>query len=165
MIFRLFSLLVLVLVLAGCASGPRFAEDDAAALRPWPRDIVTAKPFPIGKKLVWGGEIVRVENLADRSRLEVLAYPLDPNEKPMLDEPSQGRFLLEKPGYLEPADYPPRRLVTVVGVLKQRIEGKVGDAPYRYPVLEAEHIHLWPKRRPGLEWGGVHFGFGITISN
>ncbi len=132
---------------------------------PWPRDIVVLDPFPEGSRMVWGGEIIRVENLPARTRIEILAYPLDGNERPLLDEPSQGRFLVEQEGYLEAADYPSRRLVTVLGVLKRRVDGRVGDAPYRYPLLEAEQIHLWPLRRRGLEWGGIHFGIGVTISN
>jgi outer membrane lipoprotein len=159
----LLTLLLVLAFLAGCASGPPFQRNGDQATQPYPQEVVAAEVFPVGKSLIWGGEIIGIENLKDRTRMEILAYPLDSSLRPMRDEPSRGRFMVERLGYLESADYSPRRLVTVNGVLRRVVTGYVGKREYRYPLLEAEEIYLWPLPKPGLGWGSIHFG--ISISN
>ncbi len=161
----LLKLLVLLVLLTACASAPPFERDANYKPQPYPRDIILKDPLPVGDRLVWGGEVIALENLKDRTRIEILAYPLDARRRPMLDEPSQGRFLVEQAGYLEATDFPPRRLVTVYGTLQRQITGKVGEAAYQYPLLEAAKIHRWSLTEPRLGWGNVHFGIGISISN
>ncbi len=158
-------LLMLFALLTACASGPPFERDAYYSPQPYPRDILQKDPLPIGDHLVWGGEVIALENLKNRTRIEILAYPLDARRRPMRDEPSRGRFLVEQTGYLEAVDFPPRRLVTVYGTLQRKITGKVGEAAYQYPLLEAAKIHRWSLTESGLGWGNVHFGIGISISN
>ena len=162
---RITLLLLTISVLLACAAGPGFRLDGVASELTVPREVVSMQPFPAGRRIVWGGQIIGVKNLADRSRIELLAYPLDGRQRPIVDEPSLGRFLVDRAGYLEPADHAPGRLLTVTGRLLQRVRGKVGDAPYDYPLVEAEEIYLWPLPSEGLSWGGIHFGIGISISN
>ena len=162
---RITLLLPTISLLLACAAGPGFRLDDAAAELAAPREVVLMQPFPEGRRVVWGGQIIGMKNLADRSRIELLAYPLDGRQRPTVDEPSLGRFLVDRAGYLEPADYAPGRLLTVTGRLLKRVRGKVGDAPYDYPLIEADEIYLWPLPSEGLSWGGIHFGIGISISN
>jgi len=105
-----------------------------------------------------------VRNLEQGTRLEVLSYPLDSRGRPEQDASPKGRFLLQREGYLEPVDYAPGRLITAVGAVTGVEEGKVGDAPYRYPLMQAEQLHLWPKpesyRRQTPQ---VHFGIGVIL--
>ena len=162
---RIAILLSLISLLLACAAGPDFRLDDMAAELAAPREVVSMQPFPEGRRIVWGGQTIRMENLADRSRIELLAYPLDSRQRPMVGEPSLGRFLVERAGYLEPVDYAPGRLLTVTGRLLKRVRGKVGGAPYNYPLVEADELYLWPLPSEGLSWRGIHFGIGISISN
>ena len=152
-----------MLLLAACASAPKFetAGVDTALT---PRQAVTLGEAAVGRRVQWGGAVVAVDNLENRTRLEVLAYPLDSRGRAQRDGAPYGRFLLVRDGYLEPVDYAPGRLVTAVGTITGIEEGQVGAAPYRYPVLEAEQLHLWPQeqeyRRSNPQ---VHFGIGVIL--
>ena len=162
---RIVILLLSISFLLACAAGPGFHLDNVGPELTAPRDVVSMQPFPQGKRIVWGGQIIGMKNLVDRSRIELLAYPLDGRQRPILDEPSMGRFLVDKRGFLEPADYAPGRLLTVTGKLLERVQGKVGEAPYDYPLVEADVLYLWSQPSEGLSWRGIRFGIGISISN
>ncbi len=49
------------------------------------------------------------------------------------------------PEFLDPAVYAPGRRITVVGEVVGEEERKIGEVPYRYPVIKVERIRLWPK--------------------
>jgi outer membrane lipoprotein len=100
----------------------------------------------IGTSITWGGTLVSTRNLADATDLEVLAYPLDDCGRPLLNEPARGRFIVRRPGYLETADLAPGRRVTASGRIIDIVEGRIGDAAYRFPVLEDAAPTFWPKR-------------------
>ena len=51
------------------------------------------------------------------------------------------------------------REITVLGKLQGVEEGKIGDAPYSFPVLKADSVHLWPVGDDSR----VHFGVGVGI--
>jgi outer membrane lipoprotein len=129
---------VLVLI-AGCA-GPRSLGG------PTPDDVVTGRVDV--QAVRWGGQIVSVRNLSDRTLVEVLALPLDTDGRPQSDAPPQGRFLVERAGFLEPHVYASGRLLEVSGRLDGFADGRVGDAPYRYPVVMADTLRLWDRPLP-----------------
>jgi outer membrane lipoprotein len=107
--------------------------------------------------------------LADRTVLEVLAYPLDRSGRPDVSAPPQGRFLADRSGFLEPQDYRPGREVTVRGPLLGFKDGQVGTAAYRFPAIAADALKLWaasePVRRPrvGVSIGAGSYGSGVGI--
>ena len=164
----LFPLLGLGL-LAGCASTP------PASTGPTPADIVTSGDA--NGEVHWGGQIVKVKNLNDRTLVEVLALPLDADGRPLVDRQQEGRFIVDKQGFLEPHEYAPDRLIEVRGLLKGFTDGRVGDAPYRYPVVISERLKLWdaarnttyggPRITPsigiGVGSGGTRGGVGVGI--
>jgi outer membrane lipoprotein len=117
-----------------------------------------------GRSVEWGGVIIAAENRRDSTWLELLAYPLNDAHKPRRDARPVGRFLAVRPGYLETADYAPGSWVTVVGRVRESRVGKVGAAPYRFPLIELERIDLW--RNAAVNSSSdpqVHFGIGIGI--
>ena len=161
-----------VLALSACAtripapSGPTPAEVRARGIT--------------GSDVHWGGQIVTVKNERDRTLIEVLALPLDSDGEPQTDLRPQGRFIVDKSGFLEPREYASGRLVEVHGRLNGFTDGMVGDSPYRYPVVGSERIKLWgrssdgsrsgPRISPsigvgvgsgGSSWGGVGIGIGF----
>ncbi len=151
----------LTVLLGGCATTPpidlssvdkTLTPDRAIA------DVESAR----GHRVAWGGVIVNLRNLKDTTEIEVLGYPLASDARPDLGAPPQRRFLLIREGYLETADYRNGRLVSGAGTVTGTRNGKVGDAPYVYPVLQAEQAHLWPldeeRRNPN-----VNFGIGIGV--
>jgi outer membrane lipoprotein len=150
--------LALVLLTGGCAT-PRLADDTG----PTPADVIAGRAAD--GQVHWGGRIVGIENLRDRTRLEVLAFPLASDGEPLVTEAPQGRFIVERPGFLEPHDYAPDRRVEVRGRVAGTEVGEVGDASYRYPVVRGDQVTLWPdlssepvpERRPRINFG---FGFG-----
>jgi outer membrane lipoprotein len=117
-----------------------------------------------GRSVEWGGVIIAAENRRDSTWLELLAYPLNDAHKPRTGARPLGRFLAVHPGYLETADYAPKRWVTVVGKVQELRVGKVGKAPYRFPLIEIDRIDMWSdtKAKSSSE-PQVHFGIGIGI--
>lgn len=154
------AVLALAIALGACATSfdvgdaergvtPRAAAENLAPLR--------------GRVLAWGGTIVASRNLADRTELEVLAFPLDRNNRPQRDAPHAGRFIAVHAGYLETADYAAGRALTALGTVRETRAGTVGEARYLYPVLVVTRLQLWPKDPAATELR-VHFGIGIGIS-
>lgn len=155
-ITRLFPICVFGLLAVACASVPEFKTEGVdLSLKP------ATAAGRTGDKVIWGGSIIDITNLPDKTRIEVLAYPLDNDFRPIKGKNTQGRFLVEKPGYLEPKDYRPGKDITVVGTLGKSQTGKIGEATYHYPVVQATRVELWqPKSQSNIQ-----FGIGIGIHN
>ena len=156
---RILSLLLLM-VLAGCES-----TGGVVSSGPVPARLsATADPGVKGQVLTWGGSVISIKNLKDRTLLEVMSYPLASDGKPRTDLPSQGRFIADYKGFLEPAEYQPGRLVTVTGPMLGYTDGKVGEADYRYPALRADEMRLWDRQAAGSRnWKrpAVNLGVGV----
>jgi len=119
-----------------------------------------------GKNFTWGGSVVSIKNLKDHTLVEVMAYPLDSKGMPDTGAGSQGRFLADRAGFLEPAEYPGGQLITVTGPMLGYTDGKVGEADYRYPALQAVQIKRWSEAesyrrrvKPNVNLG-IGFGSG-----
>lgn len=154
-------ILAAALLLAACATGPKF---ETAGVDPalTPKRVAEGAPSAVGARVIWGGSIIASTNLEKGTQIEVLGYALDGQQRPRSEEPPQGRFLILYPEYLETVDYGPGRYVTVRGRVVAVREGQVGESRYRYPVVEPDGLHLWPKESQSSE-PKVHFGVGIGI--
>jgi outer membrane lipoprotein len=156
-------LIASLLFLSACASAPFDLTGVDTTLTP--DDAMNNPPTLQGRRVMWGGMIVNTRNLQNTTEIEVLGYPLSSTGVVQNDRPAQRRFLLVKDGYLESADYSRGRYVTAVGTINGTRPGKVDEAPYVYPVLNAERLHLWPpeqarKTEPNV---GFHFGIGVIF--
>lgn len=152
---------LLFLAAAGCATGPLDTEGVATDLDP--EDARTGERT--GETVLWGGVVASAKNLSDRTRLEVVGYPLDEySQRPDTDEPPIGRFYAYRDGYLETAEFQRGRRVTLRGRLTGTEEGRVGDAAYTYPAVEIETIERWA---PGgtRDSTRFHFGIGVILGN
>lgn len=151
-----------VLVLAGCATAPKPLQGEFAQSQP----MDVGSSGRIGDEVRWGGEIVAVETLADRSCFELLGKPLSDSARPRQKDESAGRFIACRAGFYDPALFEVGREMTVVG----RVEGieprRIGEFEYRYPKVAADVLYLWPEREPyphgrmwithpGYPWSGV----------
>ena len=154
---RLLPILALALV-AGCSTPPIRTEVAPRVDLP-PYRAAEVSPFP-SEEVLWGGMVIEVRNRADVSELEVLAYPLDRRQRPMLKAPTEGRFIATLPGYVERYDYPQGRFVTMRGFVRGRRESLIDEKLYVYPVLEATDVHLWPR---GFQDSGPRFSFGFGV--
>lgn len=153
--------LVAVLLLGGCATAFDIGGADTTLT---PQQAASAIDATRDKTVAWGGMIVDARNLADRTQLEVLAYPLDDRNRPDRDAKPTGRFLAVHPGYLETADYKEGRLVTVIGTIVESRTGTVGEARYVYPVVNVTGLRLWPTAQQEAAEPRFHFGIGVGIT-
>ena len=98
-----------------------------------------------GRVVIFGGYILETVNEPEGSRLTVLQSPLDYLNRPESSDLSKGRFLVWSKEFLDPVVYSKERRITVGGKVMGSEERKLGSLAYRYPVIEAKEIHLWPK--------------------
>lgn len=105
----------------------------------------------LGQRVMWGGRILHCANERERTILEVLELPLDGSGRPVEGDRSGGRFLVHWEGFHDCAIYEPGRHVTVIGEVKDEKEARVGEMPYRYVVLSASKVHLWPREKETVE--------------
>ena len=151
----------------GCAG--KSVYESQYASQPTPATL-SAQPrvHTKGAALTWGGVVIEVRNLSDRTMLEILAYPLADDGQPDTDEPSQGRFLADRRGFLEPRDYAPGRVVTVTGPLLGYQDGTVAGAYYRFPAVAAEELRLWDERiqpSSGIGSRAPRVGVGVNVGS
>ena len=159
---KLLPYLFTLLLLAGCSSKP-VLPTEGANKELTAKQVVDAGEQFIGSRVLWGGVIVSSANLEGRTRLEILAYPLDSDLRPLTGKQAGGRFLAYHKGYLETVDYSAGRHVSVVGKLTTTEEGKLGEHRYRYPAVESEQLHLWPLETEEKK-SQLHFGIGVIFS-
>lgn len=150
-VHRLGPVLVLAL-LAGCATALPSAIREPIPGGPEVAEARANLKAQMGKRVRWGGTIVRLENRRNETWLEVVARELERGGRPRAGSTSGGRFLARVTGFLDPAVYAAGRLATVAGVLEGESTRAIGDFPYTYAVVRAEAVHLWeplPERGPG----------------
>ncbi|HEY7038088.1 MAG TPA: Slp family lipoprotein [Methylomirabilota bacterium] len=149
--------LALALLLGGCASA--FPKEVMSTVNPaLTVEVLRTDPLAFkGQRAMVGGEILSTQPQAGQTEIELLARRLGSDGAPERGDQSPGRVLLRSPEFLDPAVYGQGRRITVIGTVSGVEERKVGDVPYRYPVILAERIRLWPKDvvlEPGYYPGG-----------
>ena len=148
------------IALAGCAATPVFK--DAPATATMPADVAVQPERYHDADVIWGGKILDVRNLTDRTEVQIVAYPLDDSQRPEQTAPTQGRFIVALPGYVEALDFPAGRFVTLRGRLNGSHVGRVDDHEYVFPLVENATVHLWPVNFP-YERPRVSFGLGVGV--
>jgi outer membrane lipoprotein len=137
--------LLLSLALAGCASDiPRPIREAPAENITLPQALQHPEQHR-GAAVRWGGAIAAVENRRDATWIEVVERSLDADGQPRHTDTSAGRFLARVDGFVDPTIFTPKRQVTVAGSLDGNSTHTIGEHPYTYPVVRAEHIYLWPQ--------------------
>jgi outer membrane lipoprotein len=136
--------LLLALTLAGCASDiPRPIREAPVGNIPLAQALKNPEQHR-SAAVRWGGAITTVENRRDETWIEIVERPLDANGQPRDTDQSAGRFLARVQGFLDPAIFAPKRLVTAAGTLDGNSTRTIGEHPYTYPVVRADSIYLWP---------------------
>jgi outer membrane lipoprotein len=154
-----FGVLLVALLLSACAGSPTY-DAGGAERGLTPRDVVARPETTTGRNVRWGGAILSIVTGEERTQIEVLAMPLDSDARPLTGHASQGRFILERAGYLDPASYAEGRLITVDGTVTGTVAGRVGETDYTYPVIYARQLTQWPGTRtsPGVR---PYFDIGV----
>ena len=152
-------LLLAVLAVAGCATAPPIDPTGArTGLRPYQVANEEAPGEPV---VLWGGMIVAVANRERSTEVELLAYPLDARQRPLLERATEGRFIAVLPGFVEPLDYPEGRFVTLRGRLVGTRAGRIGERDYVYPLVGVQAAHVWPR---DFRTDGPRISVGIGVS-
>ena len=132
------------LMLAGCATQPPVSLSTGPFANITPLAAQTQN-FA-GNKVRWGGTIASVTPRKSETCFQVVSHSLDSMARPEEEDKSDGRFMACSPGFYDPAIYAAGREVTVVGMLQPSVSGKIGEYDYRFPLIAADQIYLWPKR-------------------
>ncbi|MCG7495808.1 Slp family lipoprotein [Vibrio sp. Of7-15] len=90
-----------------------------------------------------GGVIASIDNMADKTRIEIVNLPLTSSGKPDIKQEPNDRFIAYVDGFLEPVSYAEGRLITVVGTSAGYENNKVGEYSSTVPVIEAYGHQLW----------------------
>jgi len=171
---RLLALLSLPLILSACAIVPDTIQSE---------NVTNVNPVMVrghianykGQTVRWGGVITQVINNTDGTWIEVLAMDLSSSGRPSGErEQNFGRFIAKTDEFLDPEVYQEGYSFTVLGILTEAIDGKVGEYNYNFPVVTIQGSYLWPVRSyrynyyppiiPGYWYYGHHpywrFGYG-----
>ncbi len=140
---RLFVPAMAALLLAACASQPRPLQGTFTEITP---QQATASDST-GTVVRWGGRIVQVEPQTNRTCFEMISTRLSTYGRPYwATDDVGGRFLACKTGFYDPALFERNREVTFTGRVSGYENRRIGGYDYRFPVVEADVIYLWPVR-------------------
>lgn len=117
-----------------------------------------------GRRILVGGEIIEIRNLQGKTEIEILQKPLGRDRAPMNVDESGGRFVLIHPSFLDPSVFRSGRRLTAVGLVEGGRSEQVGEAEMLQPVLQSEHIHLWPPGEGGRSEPSIGIGLGFGFS-
>lgn len=144
---RLLYLLLLLLLAAGCATnvpkGVSKSPDESISVG----QVQASSADFEGRRVRWGGEVIKVINGKETTDVEVLGKALERGGKPKSDGAVDGRFVARIPGFVDPADYVAGKRLTVSGTVSGMENRKVGEYAYPYPVVQVDSYHLWPKAK------------------
>ena len=132
---------VAVLLLHGCVSVPEQFRGEYPQIQPQ-----AAQDTDIGRRIRWGGVILETRPGESDTCFEILSRPLSRNMRPAGSDQTLGRFIACRPGVLEPEVFARGREVTLTGTVEQLELRKVGEFDYRYPLVQADFITMWPER-------------------
>ncbi|MBD8524563.1 Slp family lipoprotein [Pseudomarimonas arenosa] len=136
------------------------------------RDAPTLSPAPYlageqaqrfrGTDVLWGGTIVDYRSFEHYTELEIVAFPLDHRQRPLLDAPEQGRFIALRAGELPPSDFTPGRFITLRGEITGERESKLRGEPLPMAEVDARELILW-SRDYRFDRPSFSVGVGIRV--
>lgn len=130
-------------VLAACVSQPQPLQGAFAEISP--QDA--AATDRTGAAVRWGGRVVEVEPQSNRTCFQMISTRLGSTARPMASsDDTGGRFIACRSGFYDPALFQANREVTFTGRISGYESRKIGEYDYRFPVLEADVVYLWPIR-------------------
>ena len=141
-------LLLLLLAVSGltaCAPAISSQLRDEAGVPIAFEDLISQPDIHKGRIVILGGYILETVNEPGATTVMVLQAPLDFQNKPRSQDLSKGRFLIRADKFLDPEIYARGRMLSVGGRVSGAQEQPIGNRTYRYPLIEAEELRLWPK--------------------
>lgn len=109
-------------------------------------DLLASPREYCGRVVVLGGYILEMQKEPGGRVLTIIQAPLDWRERPKSRDLSQGRFFVTTSKFLDPEIYVKGLRLTVGGRVSGVGEQSVGGVTYRFPVIEAQELYLWPDK-------------------
>jgi len=151
------------LALAACAPAPIY-KPSPTTVAVAPNMVAQTPERYTNADVIWGGRVVEVRNLADRSEIEIVGYPLDSSQRPKVeDNGGWGRFVAVMPGYVESFNYPSGSLITLAGRVTGTRASTVGQAAYVFPLVSVAQSHVWTAAEMQSGKSNVSFGLGLGV--
>jgi outer membrane lipoprotein len=154
---------LIVLLLMGCAAV--ISQDVMKDVdKDLPFQAVLRNPDNFkGKTILLGGKIIETTPSQGKTRVTVLQYPLGFGNRPSVDAGSEGRFIVEAPGFLDPVVYSAGRQVTVAGIVDGKQVHPLGEISYTYPIVANRELYLWSADDALYVPPPFYIGIGIGI--
>jgi len=137
------ALLMLVALVAGCASQPPAPISKIPPGNLTVAEVRSDVDHFIGSEVRWGGTITKVENKATQTWVEVIGRELRKDGQPKMSGPTGGRFIASFQGFADPAVYSVGNLLTVVGTVEGKATRPIGEYSYDFPVVAVTGSYLW----------------------
>ncbi len=145
---RLIPFIILILLLPSCGHVIS-RQNRAGTLSGVSFSAVRSDPDAfLQSRLILGGTIMETTTKEKGAEIEVIQHPIDRFGYIIDPDLSDGRFLVSSDRQLDPLIFKQGRQVTISGILVGSAKRRLGEAEYRYPVLEAREIHLWKEPGP-----------------
>ncbi|MDL4912317.1 MAG: Slp family lipoprotein [Enterobacterales bacterium endosymbiont of Blomia tropicalis] len=135
-------LLTCTLILSGCVSVPDSIKGSSALPQQDLLRVMNDPAIYTGQEARFGGKVVNVTNLNGKTRLEVAAQPLDDGARPRPGAASVGRIYADIHGFVDPVDIN-NQFVTVLGTIKGTEAGMIGQAKYKFVVIDVRGYQRW----------------------
>lgn len=130
------------LLLTACVSVPVQFQGDFSLLTPQ-----TTRAQDTGTEIRWGGVILETRPDEQQTCFEILSRPLRKSMRPDDSDQTLGRFIGCKNGFHDPEVFARGRELTLTGTIERLDVRKVGEFDYRYPIVQAAFVTMWPERQ------------------
>ena len=131
-----------LLLLGACASTP-----ESISKKPHENPSLTQVRIDpdafAGRDVRWGGVVVKVENKAEQTWIEIVRLNLNSYGRPLTSGGSDGRFIASFDRFLDPVVYEVGRPLTVVGRIEGAEKRPIGEFDYLFPIVAVEGSYLW----------------------
>lgn len=136
--------LVFASTLGACMTLPTPLQGQFSSLMP----AQAGEQNAANEKVRWGGTIVTVHTESERSCFEIVGTRTAADGRPEQLDKSEGRFIACRKGFYDPEVFSAGRELTITGSITGFETRKIGDYDYRYPMVAADVVYLWPERQP-----------------
>jgi outer membrane lipoprotein len=140
---RIFSLFAAVLLLSSCAHAISEQYRETARKGISFSQILKDPDAYMNGVFIFGGTIVDTTHTKEGSEIEVIQNPVNRYGDITDKDISEGRLILVASRELDPMIYKGGRTITFAGKLIGTRGKMLAGTEYRYPVFEAEELHLW----------------------
>ena len=141
--------LLLATVSVGCVTSSPLAPESGVTLSKLTVEEARQTSLVAPQTVRWGGTIVGIANTTDnKTQVEIVSRPLQRSGRPINDDRTDGRFIAEFSDFLDPEIYTAGRDLSVIGMVTDIVDGRIGETDYRFPLLLVSDHRYWKPLPP-----------------